>query len=82
MALASDTKLITIYVALLGEGTDVWRPVQAISVGDDKFVLVRPYDHDVEDETWEFLPGAIVRAETRFREGESLVYAVELTDLS
>ena len=78
--MASDTKFVTIYVALLDEGTDVWRPVQALPVGDDKFVLIRPYDYDDEDETWEFLPGAIVRGETSVRGGESLMYAVELTD--
>lgn len=80
--MASNTKFVTIYVALLEEGTDVWRPVQALPVGDDKFVLIRPNDYDEEDETWQFLPGAIVRGENRTRGGESLMCAVELTDFS
>lgn len=79
MAMASDIKFSTIYVSLLEEGTDVWRPVQALPVGGDKFVLIRPCDYDERDETWEFLPGAIVRVETRLRGGESLKYAVGST---
>jgi hypothetical protein len=54
----------TIYVALLNEGVDVWRPVQARPLGTDLFRIVG-VDADVRDESWQFPAGAIVRCETR-----------------
>ena len=48
----------TIYVALLEEGTDCWRPVQAVRVDDNLFRIVeQPIP---EDEIWEFRPGETV----------------------
>lgn len=45
-----------IYVALLGEGIHVWRPVNAESVGADVYrILDQPYDRSIE--SWEFQPG-------------------------
>ena len=70
-----------VYVALLDEGTDVWRPVDAIALGKSMFVLIRPMDYDAEDEKWEFLPGSIVRCEERERKGESFLVAVEIVYL-
>ncbi len=51
-----------IYVKLIGEGVDVWRPVQAEHVRDDIYLIVdQPYDR--EDETWQFGPGSSVVCE-------------------
>ena len=56
---------VTIYVALIGEGLDVWRPVKAEHVRDSVYKIVdQAYDKD--DETWEFVPGDVV--ECRFLE--------------
>jgi hypothetical protein len=45
-----------IYVKLLDEGTDVWRPVQASRVAENVFVIDdQPYDRSIE--RWEFEPG-------------------------
>ena len=58
----------TIYLPLLGEGTDCWRPVEATDLGSDLFRIVseRP-----EDEEWPYLPGEVVRCRWRqFSEGE------------
>lgn len=62
-----------IYVALLDEGVDVWRPVEAEHVADDRFRIVeQAYERDME--SWEFEPGSIVRVERRtLSEGECLV---------
>jgi len=50
----------TIYVRLLGEGTDVWRPVEAVAISPDVFEIAA--DAAVpSDERWEFGPGARVR---------------------
>jgi hypothetical protein len=47
--------LTQIYVYLLEEGVDVWRPVQARALGGDEFEILGPVP---EDEVWEFPPGA------------------------
>ncbi len=65
-----------IYVALLDEGTDVWRPVPAHPVGDGIYILLRPDDYDAEDERWEFPPGSVVKCEQRnTRDGPILAAA-------
>ena len=67
----------TIFVALLGEGTDVWRPVKASSLGDRRFVVNGPLP---DNEQWEFEPGSLVLCETPlFRDGtEALVATTRL----
>jgi hypothetical protein len=68
---------VTIFVALLHEGTDVWRPVQARPLGENLFRIVG-VEADVSDETWQFPPGAIVRCERkRFSDGQVGMTAVE-----
>ncbi len=60
-----------VYVALLDEGVNVWRPALALPVDETTYVLLRPDDYDPDDETWEFPPGSIVACETRrVRDGE------------
>ncbi len=49
-----------IYVALLGEGTDVWRPVDALSKGKDIFEIISRNESN-GDEIWEFECGDQVR---------------------
>jgi hypothetical protein len=67
----------TIYVQLLEEGTDTWRPTQAIAMGNSLFKLLPTPNYDPENEVWEFLPESIVRGEPKkFRDGEQIV-AVE-----
>ncbi len=63
-----------IYVALLEEGTAVWRPVKADHLTGD---LYRITDSVPDYESWEFQPGDLVRCEWRdFANGRGLV-AVE-----
>jgi hypothetical protein len=63
----------TIYVALLNEGTSVWRPVAAIPVGDGMYQIVSEND-DPEDEQWEFSTGDVVLCVSRtFGNGSGLV---------
>jgi hypothetical protein len=50
-----------IYVALLNEGTDVWRPTTGEKIGDDVFKILATPDYDPDDEQWEFLPDTIVK---------------------
>jgi hypothetical protein len=45
----------TIYVALLDEGVDVWRPVEAKRLSADRYLIV-DQDYDPAIERWEFEP--------------------------
>ena len=51
-----------IYVRLLGECVDVWRPVQATPIERDVYrILEQTYDRDLEE--WEFEPGEVVECQ-------------------
>src|SRR5690348_15970137 len=65
---ASNTDAI-VYVRLLDEGVDVWRPVQAAARSDGSLELVAPNDYGPETEHWEFPPHTRVRCQVRRFEG-------------
>ena len=45
-----------LFVRLLDEGVDVWRPVRAEQLHDGVYRIVeQPYDRDIE--RWQFVPG-------------------------
>ena len=63
----------TVYVSLLDEGVDVWRPVSAEHIRDDVYRIVGE-SPDPEDEQWQFLPGQHVRCRLQqLSEAECLV---------
>ena len=67
---------VTIFVALLDEGVDVWRPVQARPLDRGLYRIVG-VDADTSDETWQFPAGAIVKCEHKqFADGTSGMTAV------
>ena len=67
--------MTTIYMPLLNEGVDVWRPVEATHLGGDRY---RIDDQVPSEEEWAFAPGSIVRCELKtLSEGEALA-AVEV----
>lgn len=49
-----------IYIYLLNEGVDSWRPAWALQVGPSTFVVLLMQDYDPETEDWEFPPGSVV----------------------
>ena len=56
------TSVVRIYIALLDEGVDVWRPVQAEHLSSNVYrILSQPYDRTVEH--WQFEPGDVVLCE-------------------
>jgi hypothetical protein len=65
----------TIYVALLDEGTDVWRPVEAEELRDGLFRIISENSRP-DDERWEFSPGSIVRCERRHLSAGPVLVAV------
>jgi hypothetical protein len=56
------TDIAQIYIALLDEGVDVWRPVQAERLSGNTYrILSQPYDREIE--SWQFEPGDVVLCE-------------------
>jgi len=67
----------TIYIELLDEGIDVWRPVQSKEQPDGTFKLP---DHAPDGEKWRFPPASRVRCQRQdLADGPALV-ATELAD--
>ena len=64
-----------IYVYLLDEGTDVWRPVDAEALGENVYKIVGSPRDDTEN--WEFPTGSVVRVEPRELSGGEALVAVE-----
>jgi hypothetical protein len=53
---------LQIYIALLDEGMDVWRPVQAERLNGNTYrILSQAYDRSIE--SWQFEPGDVVLCE-------------------
>jgi len=74
------SNIITIHVYLLDEGTDVWRPVEAIHVAESVDQII-PASTIPEAETWQFSPGKMVRCEERrLLRGDCLVAIEKVKD--
>jgi hypothetical protein len=67
------TSTVTVYVPLLDEGVDVWRPVEADRESD---AVVKLPTAAPDGETWALPPGSRVRCERR----EIGLVAVALAD--
>lgn len=67
-----------IYVALLNEGADVWRPVAATHIDD----VVWQIDDQLipDDEEWQFRPGSMVAVAERRGDRGSYLIAVKLLE--
>lgn len=67
IARLANGETVTIYVWLPEEGVDVFRPVTAQPVQDDRYRLI---DAPPEGEVWEFQQGDTVRCRRRQLSGE------------
>ena len=56
---------VEIYVYLMNEGTDCWRPTTAESLGGGRYRVLATQGYDSEDEEREFPPGTVVRCERK-----------------
>jgi len=64
-------RTIGVLMPLDDEGTDVWRPVEAELLPDDRLKIIGPMP---DDEVWRYPPGSVVHCEVQQREeGETLV---------
>jgi hypothetical protein len=66
----------TIYVALVDEGIDVWRPVAARRLSSERY-LILDQDYDPATERWEFEPGTVVMCRAQDRDGRQILIATE-----
>jgi hypothetical protein len=69
----SADSLTTIYMPLLNEGVDVWRPVEAMKIGETGYMVT---ENPPPDEEWAFQPGHILRCEERELSGGKGLVAV------
>ena len=68
-----------IFVELLGEAVEVYRPVQAALVSEGVFRIESKKTDP--DEVWRFPPGSVVRCRnTSFSGGEACLLAYELVE--
>lgn len=73
----TDKKTIQVYVELLDEGSQVWRPTHAQEIGRELYKLLPTTNYDPEDEAWAFLPGENVRLkEVNSPDGTKMMVAV------
>jgi hypothetical protein len=56
------SEVVEVFVSLIDEGVEVWRPVRATRLRGDIYRIVeQPYDRELE--TWQFEPGDAVVCE-------------------
>jgi hypothetical protein len=73
------TNNVQIYLALLDEGVDVWRPVQAEHLDANVYrILEQPYDRTIE--SWQFEPGDVVLCEMIESSGGRILAATRKAD--
>lgn len=69
--------LTEIYMALLGEAVEVYRPVRAIHQHGDGYMIIGQ-NFDSEDEQWQFSTGEAVRCRDHtFSDGQTGLLAYE-----
>ena len=72
----TESEVRDIYVALLGQGNDSWRQVEAVSEGEDAYRIVSKNDRP--EEVWEYGTGERVRCRTTILPGgEHVLVATE-----
>lgn len=72
-----STNKFIIYIKLLDENINVWRPTEGVLIGDSIFEILPTENYNPEDEHWEFLPGNTVRCVKEFHNGRKILVAIE-----
>lgn len=67
-----------IYVKLLNEGTEVYRPVPATRISESVYFILDTATYDADDETWEYPPGSRVQVTQRLMSDELKLVAISL----
>ena len=66
---------MTIYIELMNEGTNCWRPVEARDLGDGRFQII---SSQPENEEWQFRSGEIVECMRKEFQDDSCLVAYKL----
>jgi hypothetical protein len=70
---------VEVFVGLLDEGIDVWRPVRAEHLRGSVYKIVdQPYDREIE--SWQFEPGDEVICETVDSNDGQILAAIALAE--
>lgn len=69
------TRMPEVFVEMLGEAVDVWRPVEAAHVDQDWYQITSAKPDPTEE--WAFETGDVVRCEWQQRSGGWVLVAVE-----
>ncbi len=77
---AFNTEKLTVYVRLLGEGTEVSRPTQAALVKEGVYQLLPNQEYDSKDEQWEFPPGSMVHVAQIVSDNRDYFIATRIVD--
>lgn len=77
---AFNTEKLTVYVRLLGEGTEVSRPTQAVLVKEGVYQLLPNQEYDSKDEQWEFPPGSMVHVAQIVSDNRDYFIATRIVD--
>lgn len=64
-----DSVVGEVYVYLVNEAVDVWRPTTGRRLAGGRYLLLPTDDYEGSGEEWEFPPGSIVECETRTLSG-------------
>ncbi len=72
---ASSTNVVEVYVPLLDEGTEVWRPTTGVLLAPDVVQVLPTADYDATLEHWQFPPGTKVRCVSENKGGRSILVA-------
>lgn len=68
---------VTIYMRLLDEDLEVYRPVQAIAMNEGVYKILDA-DYDPSAEQWEFIPGTLVCCKNKKTSDGDILLASEL----
>jgi hypothetical protein len=69
--------IVQIYIRLMGEKMDVWRPVEASRMGKNTYKIISP-NPEPDIEKWEFKKGEIVKGKKKvFSDGHTGTIAVK-----
>ena len=72
---------VAVYVELLDEGTQCWRPTSAVKVSGNVFVLTNE-NHDPDTEKWSVLPGSLITIEQQQTTNGSFGVAIKYDEFA
>jgi hypothetical protein len=69
------TSTDTIYIPLLHEGIEVYRPTAGLRLRENIYQVLPTEHYGSDDECWQFVPGSVVECAMEFRNGQEILIA-------